>query len=112
MFPELTIHHALPVIRDQQQHLRQDGQPAQPQSVFRLFPISPSGVMGFNAPHVDILTPNSRTALTSGGSSGGESALIAVHGSPWGIGTDIGGSIVGFPRKIPSLREIILHPTL
>lgn len=34
------------------------------------------------------------TNLTSGGSSGGESALIASHGSPMGIGTDIGGSIV------------------
>ncbi|KAH9929662.1 amidase [Fomitopsis serialis] len=32
-------------------------------------------------------------ALTPGGSSGGESSLIAVHGSPMGIGTDIGGSI-------------------
>lgn len=31
--------------------------------------------------------------LTPGGSSGGESSLIAVHGSPMGIGTDIGGSI-------------------
>ncbi|KAJ3531999.1 hypothetical protein NM688_g7491 [Phlebia brevispora] len=31
--------------------------------------------------------------LTPGGSSGGESALISVHGSPLGIGTDIGGSI-------------------
>lgn len=28
--------------------------------------------------------------LTSGGSSGGESALIAMKGSPLGIGTDIG----------------------
>ncbi|KAI0931510.1 hypothetical protein AcW1_001101 [Taiwanofungus camphoratus] len=36
--------------------------------------------------------PFNRT-LTPGGSSGGESALIAVHGSPMGIGTDIGGSI-------------------
>jgi len=36
--------------------------------------------------------PFNRT-LTPGGSSGGESALIAVHGSPLGIGTDIGGSI-------------------
>ncbi|KAK6440500.1 hypothetical protein LTR95_003278 [Oleoguttula sp. CCFEE 5521] len=35
--------------------------------------------------------------LTSGGSSGGESALIAMHGSPLGIGTDIGGSL-----RIPS----------
>ncbi|TFK95025.1 amidase [Polyporus arcularius HHB13444] len=32
-------------------------------------------------------------SLTPGGSSGGESALIAMHGSPLGIGTDIGGSI-------------------
>ncbi|KAK6080289.1 fatty-acid amide hydrolase (amidase) [Seiridium cupressi] len=31
--------------------------------------------------------------LTSGGSSGGESALIAFRGSPWGVGTDIGGSL-------------------
>lgn len=31
--------------------------------------------------------------LTSGGSSGGESALIALKGSPLGIGTDIGGSL-------------------
>ncbi|KAI1104665.1 amidase [Jackrogersella minutella] len=31
--------------------------------------------------------------LTSGGSSGGESALITFKGSPWGIGTDIGGSL-------------------
>ncbi|TDZ13358.1 Acetamidase [Colletotrichum spinosum] len=31
--------------------------------------------------------------LTSGGSSGGESALIAFGGSPWGVGTDIGGSL-------------------
>jgi amidase len=31
--------------------------------------------------------------LTSGGSSGGESALIAMRGSPLGVGTDIGGSL-------------------
>lgn len=31
--------------------------------------------------------------LTPGGSSGGEGALIACHGSPMGVGTDIGGSI-------------------
>lgn len=31
--------------------------------------------------------------LTSGGSSGGESALIAMCGSPLGVGTDIGGSL-------------------
>ncbi|KAF2639078.1 amidase [Massarina eburnea CBS 473.64] len=31
--------------------------------------------------------------LTSGGSSGGEGALISLHGSPLGIGSDVGGSI-------------------
>ncbi|KAF2674562.1 amidase [Microthyrium microscopicum] len=31
--------------------------------------------------------------LTSGGSSGGESALIAFRGSPTGVGSDIGGSL-------------------
>jgi amidase len=38
------------------------------------------------------------TALTAGGSSGGEGSLIAFRGSPLGIGTDIAGSI-----RIPSL---------
>ncbi|KAF7588619.1 hypothetical protein BBP40_005457 [Aspergillus hancockii] len=33
------------------------------------------------------------TALSPGGSSGGESALQALYGSPLGIGSDIGGSI-------------------
>ncbi|KAK5079053.1 hypothetical protein LTR64_002526 [Lithohypha guttulata] len=32
-------------------------------------------------------------ALTPGGSSGGEGALLAFHASPIGIGTDIGGSV-------------------
>jgi len=31
--------------------------------------------------------------LTSGGSSGGEGALIALKGSPLGVGSDIGGSV-------------------
>ncbi|CAN9201860.1 unnamed protein product [Alternaria alternata] len=38
------------------------------------------------------------TALTAGGSSGGEGALVAFRGSLLGIGTDIAGSI-----RIPSL---------
>ncbi|KAI8995598.1 general amidase [Trametes punicea] len=38
------------------------------------------------------LNPYNRK-LTPGGSSGGESALISMHGSPLGVGTDIGGSI-------------------
>ncbi|KAF8560388.1 general amidase [Imleria badia] len=35
--------------------------------------------------------------LTSGGSSGGEGALVALKGSPIGVGSDIGGSV-----RIPS----------
>jgi amidase len=35
--------------------------------------------------------------LSSGGSSGGEAALLALHGSFIGVGTDIGGSV-----RIPS----------
>ncbi len=42
------------------------------------------------------LNPYNRL-LACGGSSGGEGALIALHGSPLGVGTDIGGSI-----RIPS----------
>ncbi|KAI0168579.1 amidase signature domain-containing protein [Pestalotiopsis sp. NC0098] len=33
------------------------------------------------------------TALSAGGSSGGEGALVAFRGSPLGVGTDVGGSI-------------------
>ncbi|KAJ7293099.1 general amidase [Mycena rebaudengoi] len=36
--------------------------------------------------------PHNRS-LTSGGSSGGEGALIALKGSPLGVGSDVGGSI-------------------
>ncbi|KAL2812981.1 amidase signature domain-containing protein [Aspergillus granulosus] len=38
------------------------------------------------------------TALNPGGSSGGEGALVALRGSPLGVGTDIGGSV-----RIPAL---------
>ncbi|KAJ4022482.1 hypothetical protein NW766_001517 [Fusarium irregulare] len=38
------------------------------------------------------VNPKNRNT-TSGGSSGGESALIAFKGSPLGVGTDIGGSL-------------------
>ena len=38
------------------------------------------------------VNPYNRT-LTAGGSSGGESALLALRGSCLGIGTDIGGSV-------------------
>ena len=37
------------------------------------------------------------SGTTSGGSSGGEGVLLAMRGSPLGVGTDIGGSI-----RIPS----------
>lgn len=40
----------------------------------------------------ETVNPHNRT-LTSGGSSGGEGALLALRGSCIGIGTDIGGSI-------------------
>ncbi|KAJ3501673.1 hypothetical protein NLJ89_g9232 [Agrocybe chaxingu] len=42
------------------------------------------------------LNPYNRS-LTPGGSSGGEGALLAMRGSPLGVGTDIGGSV-----RIPS----------
>jgi len=38
------------------------------------------------------LNPYNRS-LTPGGSSGGEGALIALNGSPLGVGSDVGGSI-------------------
>lgn len=41
--------------------------------------------------------PHNR-ALTPGGSSGGESALLALRGSPLGLGSDIGRP----PARAPS----------
>lgn len=38
------------------------------------------------------MNPN-KLSLNAGGSSGGEAALIALRGSPLGVGTDAGGSI-------------------
>lgn len=40
------------------------------------------------------------TAVTAGGSSGGEAALLAMRGSVLGVGTDVGGSI-----RIPAMCE-------
>lgn len=40
------------------------------------------------------------TAVTAGGSSGGEGALIAMRGSILGVGTDVGGSI-----RIPAMCD-------
>lgn len=56
------------------------------------------GLPSHNGTNIQDLT-KSRTVnprnrmLTSGGSSGGESALITAFGSPLGVGTDIGGSL-------------------
>ncbi|KAL5335172.1 amidase signature domain-containing protein [Aspergillus crustosus] len=55
----------------------------------------PSGMMlgeTFNPIYGYTSNPYNRD-LTSGGSSGGESALLALRGSPLGIGTDVGGSV-------------------
>ncbi|KAJ4373397.1 hypothetical protein N0V83_003692 [Neocucurbitaria cava] len=40
------------------------------------------------------------TAVTAGGSSGGEGALLAIRGSILGVGTDVGGSI-----RIPAMCD-------
>jgi amidase len=44
-------------------------------------------------------------ALISGGSSGGEGALVAAGGSVLGVGTDIGGSI-RIPAALQGLYSI------
>ncbi|EPE08416.1 general amidase [Ophiostoma piceae UAMH 11346] len=56
---------------------------AQPQSIMHLESVNPQG---------RVLNPFN-IGLTSGGSTGGEGALIALKGSVLGLGTDIGGSI-------------------
>lgn len=45
-----------------------------------------------NAVYGTTVNPFNRN-LTCGGSSGGEGALIAMRGSPLGVGSDVGGSI-------------------
>ncbi|KAI0033148.1 general amidase [Vararia minispora EC-137] len=63
------------------------------------------------------LNPYNRK-LTSGGSSGGEGALIAMKGSPLGVGSDIGGSIripaafCGIYGLRPSYNRIPYYGTL
>lgn len=44
------------------------------------------------------------TTLGPGGSSGGEGALIALRGSPLGLGTDIGGTL----SNQNSLTDVLL----
>ncbi|KAL3467841.1 amidase signature domain-containing protein [Aspergillus heterothallicus] len=46
----------------------------------------------YNAIYGYTSNPYNRS-LSSGGSSGGESALLALRGSPLGVGTDVGGSV-------------------
>ncbi|KZT51752.1 amidase, partial [Calocera cornea HHB12733] len=50
----------------------------------------------YNNVYLRTVNPYNRL-LTPGGSSGGEGALLALRGSPLGVGTDIGGSV-----RIPS----------
>lgn len=55
-------------------------------------------------------------SLTAGGSSGGESALMILRGTPLGFGGDIGGSIrgpasfsgVSEPKTLPTSRDLSL----
>ncbi|ORX36242.1 putative Acetamidase [Kockovaella imperatae] len=55
----------------------------------------PVGMMsGETYNHITGYTPNPfNRSLSSGGSSGGEGALLAMRGSPLGVGSDIGGSL-------------------
>jgi hypothetical protein len=41
--------------------------------------------------------------LGAGGSSGGEGALVAMRGSPLGVGTDVAGITSMFAFKLPTL---------
>lgn len=50
------------------------------------------------------------TSLTSGGSSGGEGALLALKGSPLGVGTDIGGCFLLLYHRFFLLKTSNLSP--
>ncbi|KAM3077271.1 hypothetical protein ACMFMF_005179 [Clarireedia jacksonii] len=64
-------------------------------AVFHVKTTNPQGLMELETDSnlYGITTNPLNRNLTPGGSSGGEAALIAMHGSILGIGTDIGGSI-------------------
>ncbi|WVQ81627.1 hypothetical protein IAT38_003751 [Cryptococcus sp. DSM 104549] len=63
-------------------------------AVFWVKTTNPQGIMHLETKSFMGTTTNPYNAkLTSGGSSGGEGALVGGGGSPLGIGTDIGGSI-------------------
>ncbi|KAE8142070.1 amidase signature domain-containing protein [Aspergillus pseudotamarii] len=60
-------------------------------------------------PQVHSVQERSRPRLTPGGSTGGEAALLALHGTLLGFGTDIGGS-TRIPQSIVDLYG--LKPTI
>ncbi|KAI9646465.1 hypothetical protein NHQ30_004458 [Ciborinia camelliae] len=64
-------------------------------AIFHVKTTNPQGLMALETQSnlYGTTTNPLNTALSPGGSSGGESALIAMRGSILGIGTDIGGSI-------------------
>ncbi|KAF7875271.1 hypothetical protein EAF04_002443 [Stromatinia cepivora] len=64
-------------------------------AIFHVKTTNPQGLMALETSSnlYGTTTNPLNTTLSPGGSSGGESALIAMHGSILGIGTDIGGSI-------------------
>ncbi|KAF7957290.1 hypothetical protein EAE96_002877 [Botrytis aclada] len=64
-------------------------------AVFHVKTTNPQGLMALETQSnlYSTTTNPLNTFLSPGGSSGGESALVAMHGSILGIGTDIGGSI-------------------
>ncbi|TEY34599.1 hypothetical protein BOTCAL_0623g00020 [Botryotinia calthae] len=64
-------------------------------AVFHVKTTNPQGLMALETQSnlYSTTTNPLNTSLSPGGSSGGESALVAMHGSILGIGTDIGGSI-------------------
>ncbi|KAE9396678.1 general amidase [Gymnopus androsaceus JB14] len=57
-------------------------------------------------PFVRTNVPQTLMYLTAGGSSGGEGALLAMKGSPLGVGTDIGGAFCGLYTLRPSYERL------
>ena len=50
--------------------------------------------------------------MTPGGSSGGEGALVAMRGSPLGVGTDIGGYVHRFTNAASTLLTLSNFPCM
>jgi len=62
-------------------------------SVYMAKTTQPQSIMHLETSNFYGTTTNAfNSALTCGGSSGGEGALVGCHGSPIGITTDVGGS--------------------